>query len=59
MNTPQTQTPAGLMKLKEKILEVLHKRNFTYKALADYLHVTEQELDDAPRTARWRYARWS
>lgn len=47
------------MKLKEKILEVLHKRNFTYKALADYLHVTEQELDDAPRTARWRYARWS
>lgn len=35
------------MKLKEKILEVLHKRNFTYGALANYLGVTEQELDYA------------
>lgn len=47
MDTHQTQKPTGLIKLKEKILEVLHKRNFTYEALANYLNVTEQELDYA------------
>lgn len=35
------------MNLKEKILEVLHKRNFTYEALSGYLGITEQELDYA------------
>lgn len=35
------------MNLKEKILEVLHQRNFTYEALANYLGISEQELDYA------------
>ena len=35
------------MNLKEKILEVLHERNFTYGALASYLAISEQELDYA------------
>ena len=35
------------MNLKEKILEVLHKRSFTYEALANYLGISEKELDYA------------
>lgn len=47
MDTPQTQNRPGTMDLKKKILEVLHQRNFTYDALANYLGVTEKELDFA------------
>jgi transcriptional regulator with XRE-family HTH domain len=47
MDTEQTLKPAGIMNLKEKIQEVLQQRSFTYEALANYLNITESELDDA------------
>ena len=33
------------MELKEKIQAILEKKNYTYKALAEYLGVTESDLD--------------
>lgn len=35
------------MKLKEKILEILAKKNFTYTQLSDYLGLSEKDLDYA------------
>ena len=33
------------MLLKEKIISLLEKKNYTYKALADHLGVSEDDLD--------------
>lgn len=50
MDPEQTQTTAAVTDLKEKIIDVLRQRNFTYEALANYLGVTETELDYALET---------
>ncbi|MES2394400.1 MAG: hypothetical protein V4549_00250 [Bacteroidota bacterium] len=36
-----------MMNLKEKILQVLEKKNYTYAELATYLSISESELDFA------------
>lgn len=36
-----------MMNLKEKILQVLEKKNYTYAELATYLSISESELDYA------------
>ena len=36
-----------MMNLKEKILQVLEKKNYTYADLATYLSISESELDFA------------
>ncbi|MDO9188016.1 MAG: hypothetical protein Q7W13_18555 [Bacteroidia bacterium] len=36
-----------MMNLKEKILQVLEKKNYTYAELASYLSISESELDFA------------
>ena len=36
-----------MMNLKEKILQVLEKKNYTYAELATYLSISEAELDFA------------
>lgn len=36
-----------MMNLKEKILQVLEKKNYTYAELATYLSISEPELDFA------------
>jgi transcriptional regulator with XRE-family HTH domain len=40
-------TKVEIMNLKEKILEVLKLKNYTYADLASYLNVSEQDLDFA------------
>lgn len=50
MDPEQTQNTVAVTDLKEKIVEVLRQRNFTYGALASYLGVTETELDYALET---------
>lgn len=40
-------TKVAIMNLKEKILEVLRIKNYTYADLASYLNVSEQDLDFA------------
>jgi transcriptional regulator with XRE-family HTH domain len=38
---------ADIMNLKEKILQVLKMKKFSYADLASYLHISESALDDA------------
>lgn len=41
------KTIANMMNLKEKILQVLEMKKFTYADLASYLSISESELDYA------------
>ncbi|MCX6296073.1 MAG: hypothetical protein NTX97_08400 [Bacteroidetes bacterium] len=41
------RTLADMMNLKEKILQVLEMKKFTYADLASYLNISESELDYA------------
>src|ERR1700739_2310211 len=40
----------ALMNLKNKIISLLEQNKYTYKELADHLHLTEAELDHALET---------
>ena len=41
------KTPVAIMNLKEKILQVLEIKKFTYADLASYLNISESDLDFA------------
>lgn len=41
------KTALNMMNLKEKILQVLEMKKFTYAELASYLNISESELDYA------------
>ena len=52
-----TQTAAYMNSLREKIEEILVKENYTFTQLADYLNLSEEQLEKglANKTLELRY----
>ena len=52
-----TKTTAHMNLLREKIEEILLKENYTFSQLADYLNLSEEQLEDglANKTLELRY----
>lgn len=52
-----TKTTAHMNLLREKIEEILVKENYTFSQLADYLNLSEEQLEDglANKTLELRY----
>ncbi len=52
-----TKTTAHMNLLREKIEEILIKENYTFSQLADYLNLSEEQLEDglANKTLELRY----